>query len=77
MARKGHDFKDYICPDGIEKHSDYLKLGDRYCRVLFLKDYANYIQDEIVANLTDMNRWSRVVRSARNSLLSLRCNSMS
>ena len=24
MARKGHDFKDYICPDGIEKHSDYL-----------------------------------------------------
>ena len=37
MARKGHDFKDYICPDGIEKHSDYLKLGDRYCRVLFLK----------------------------------------
>ncbi|WP_322203335.1 VirB4-like conjugal transfer ATPase, CD1110 family [Acutalibacter intestini] len=56
MARKGHDFRDYICPDGIEKHSDYLKLGDRYCRVLFLKDYANYIQDEIVADLTDLNR---------------------
>ena len=56
MARKGHDFKDYICPDGIEKHSDYLKLGDRYCRVLFLKDYANYIQDEIVTNLTDLDR---------------------
>ena len=34
--------KEYICPDGIEKHSNYLKLGDRYCRVLFLKDYANY-----------------------------------
>ena len=45
MAKKGHDFKDYICPDSIEKHSDYLKLGDRYCRVLFLKDYANYIKD--------------------------------
>ena len=56
MARKGHDFKDYICPDGIEKHSDYLKLGGRYCRVLFLKDYANYIQDEIVTNLTDLDR---------------------
>ena len=41
---------------GIEKHSDYLKLGDRYCRVLFLKDYANYIQDEIVTNLTDLDR---------------------
>ena len=56
MARKGHDFKDYICPDGIEKHSDYLKLGDCYCRVLFLKDYASYIRDDMVTELTDLNR---------------------
>lgn len=56
MARKGHDFKDYICPDSIEKHSDYLKLGNRYCRVLFLKDYANYIKDEMVRDLTELNR---------------------
>ena len=54
--RKGHDFKDYICPDSIEKHSDYLKLGDKYCRVLFLKDYASYIKDTMVSELTDMNR---------------------
>lgn len=42
--RKGHCFRDYICPDRIEKHSDYLKLGDRYARVLYLKDYASYIK---------------------------------
>ena len=86
MARKGHDFKDYICPDGIEKHSDYLKLGDRYCRVLFLKDYANYIQDEIVANLTDLNRnmmlsidilsvpTDEAVREVENRLLGVETN---
>lgn len=56
MMRKGHDFRDYICPDGIEKHSDYLVLGEKFCRVLFLKDYANYIKDSFVAELTDMNR---------------------
>ena len=39
--RKGHDFRDMICPDSIEKHSDYLKIGDRYARVLYLKDYAS------------------------------------
>ena len=55
-ARKGHDFKDYICPDSIEKHSDYLMLGERYARVLFLKDYANYIKDSMVAELTELNR---------------------
>ena len=56
MMRKGHDFRDYICPDGIEKHSDYLKLGNRYCRVLYLKDFASYIKDSMVTELTDFNR---------------------
>ena len=27
MMKRGHSFKDYICPDGNEKKSDYLKLG--------------------------------------------------
>lgn len=54
--RKGHCFRDYICPDGIEKNSDYMKLGDRYARVLYLKDYASYIKDSMVSELTEMNR---------------------
>ncbi len=56
MMKKGHDFRDYICPDAIEKHSDYLVLGKTFCRVLFLKDYANYIKDSFVTELTDLNR---------------------
>ena len=56
MAKWGHDFKDYICPDAIEKNSDYLKLGDKYCRIIFLKDYASYIKDSMVSELTDINR---------------------
>ena len=54
--RKGHCFRDYICPDSIEKNSDYLKLGDKFVRVLYLKDYASYIKDSFVAELTDLNR---------------------
>ena len=56
MMKKGHDFKDYICPDSIEKNADYLRLGDKYARVLFLKDYAAYIRDDMVTELTDLNR---------------------
>lgn len=86
MARKGHDFKDYICPDGIEKHSDYLKLGDHYCRVLFLKDYASYIKDDMVTELTDLNRnmllsidilsvpTDEAVREVENRLLGVETN---
>ena len=54
--RKGHCFRDYICPDSIEKNSDYLKLGEKFARVLYLKDYASYIKDSFVAELTDLNR---------------------
>lgn len=54
--RKGHNFKDYICPDGVEKESDYFKFGDKFGRVLFLKEYASYIKDTFVTELTDLNR---------------------
>ena len=48
--------QDYICPDSMEKNSDYVKLGDKFCRVLFLKDFASYIKDNMVTELTDFNR---------------------
>ena len=54
--RKGHSFKDYICPDTFEWDKDYFKMGNKYGRVLFLKEYANYIKDTMVAELTDLNR---------------------
>ena len=56
LMRKGHDFKDKICPDSIETNTDYLKIGDRYARVVFLKDYANFIKDSMVEELTELNR---------------------
>ena len=54
--RKGHDFKDYICPDSMSFKSDYFTMGERFGRVLFLREYASYIKDDMVAELTDMNR---------------------
>ena len=40
----------------MEFQSDYFKIGDRYGRVIFLKEYASYIKDSMVAELTDINR---------------------
>ena len=54
--RRGMDFKDYICPDSFEHHSDYFKIGSRYGRVLFLRDFASYIHDDMIAELTELNR---------------------
>ena len=85
-ARKGHSFRDYICPDFIERHSDYLQIGDRFARVLYLKDYASYIQDDFVSELTDLNRdmmlsidmvpipTDEAVREVENRLLGVETN---
>lgn len=53
--RWGHDFRDYICPDSVERHSDYLKLGKRYVRVLFLKDFASFVRDDFIDALVTRN----------------------
>ena len=80
MMKRGHSFKDYICPDG------YLKLGGKFCRVLFLKDYASYIKDNMVTELTDFNRnlmfsidivpvpTDEAVREVENRLLGVETN---
>lgn len=84
--RKGHSFKDYICPDTFEIKDDYIKIGNRYARVLFLKEYANYIKDGMVAELTDINKNSMMsidvipiamdeaVREAENRRLGVETN---
>ena len=85
-VRKGHSFRDYICPDSMERHSDYLQIGKRYARVLYLKDYASYIQDDFVSELTDLNRdmmlsidmvpipTDEAVREVENRLLGVETN---
>ena len=54
--KKGHNFKDFICPDTVEFEKDYFKIGNRYGRVLFLKEYASYIKDSMVTELTDLSK---------------------
>lgn len=56
FIKKGHNFKDYICPDSFSFKKDYFEMGKKYGRVLFLKDYASYIKDTMIAELTDLNR---------------------
>jgi len=56
FMKKGHSFKDYICPDSFEFKQDYFKIGNRYGRVLYLKEYASYIRDNIISELTDLDK---------------------
>ncbi len=52
----GHSFQDYICPDSFEFDRDHFRMGDRYGRGLFLKDYAAYLRDDILSELSGIDR---------------------
>lgn len=54
--RKGQSFKDYISPDGFEFKSDYFKIGNRFGRVLFIRDYPSFVKDRVVWDLTDTSK---------------------
>ena len=70
----------------MEFEKDYFKMGNRYGRVLFLREYASYIKDSMVAELTDMNRnlmmsidivpvpTDEAVKEAENRLLGVETN---
>lgn len=84
--RKGHNFKDFICPDTFEFEKDYFRMGNRYGRVLFLREYASYIKDNMVAEMTELNRnlmlsidvipvpTDEAVREVENRLLGVETN---
>lgn len=54
--RKSQSFKDYISPDGFEFKSDYFKIGNRFGRVLFIRDYPSFVKDRVVWDLTDTSK---------------------
>ena len=86
VMKRGHNLKDTICPDSLEFHRDYFKMGNQYGRVLFLKDYASYIKDSMILELTDLNRrmmlsidmipvpTDEAVREVENKLLGVETN---
>jgi hypothetical protein len=84
--RKGHDFKDFICPDTLEYERDFFRMGEKFGRVLFLREYASFIKDSMVSELCDINRnmmfsidvipvpTDEAVREVENRLLGVETN---
>ena len=55
-ARKGHSFKDAICPKAPIFEHKHFRIGDKYGRVLYLSDYARYIKDSFVSEICSLNK---------------------
>lgn len=84
--KNGRSVKDAICPDSMEFKKDHFIMGGKYGRVLFLKEYASYIKDSMINELTSLNRslmlsidiipvpTDEAVREMQNRLLGVETN---
>ena len=84
--KNGRSFKNAICPDSMEFKKDHFIMGGKYGRVLFLKEYASYIKDSMINELTSLNRslmlsidiipvpTDEAVREMQNRLLGVETN---
>jgi hypothetical protein len=52
IAKRGYDFRDVIAPDKIQFKPDHIEINDKFCRVLFLRNYPTYLSDDLVTELT-------------------------
>ncbi len=54
--RKGHGFRDYLCPMSLSIKGSYFEMDGKFGRVLFLRSYANFINDELISDLASLPR---------------------
>ena len=87
-AKRGHDFKDWFCPDSLEFYADFFKSDVRWGRVLYLQNYASFIKDDFIMELCGLDRSMMVsidilpvptdeaVRELQNKLLGVETNAV-
>ncbi len=84
--KSGRSCKDAVCPDSMEFKKDHFVMGEKFGRVLFLKEYASYIKDSMIQELTSLDRslmlsidiipvpTDEAVREMQNRLLGVETN---
>ncbi len=53
ILERGLTTKDIIGPESFEFKSNYMKIGDKYCRVLYVKTLPSFMYDTFVDSVTD------------------------
>ncbi len=54
--QRGHSFLDAIAPDCLRFQKSHYEMGNHVGRTLFLRDYASFIRDDMIAELMDYPR---------------------
>ena len=56
ITESGTDVRDSIAPDYMLFRNDHYEVGNQVGRVLFIREYANFIRDRMITDLADLPR---------------------
>ena len=56
LQNQGCDVRDYISPVSMDFNSDYMMHNGQYCRTVFLRNYGTFVDDNIITELTSINK---------------------
>lgn len=48
------NLKDYVCPEGFEFRTNYMKIGNTYAKYLVIREYGRIMSDRFLGELFDM-----------------------
>ena len=86
LMRRGHSFVDVLAPPFLSYKPDYIRIGKRYGRVLYLKDYPTILKDSMIGEMCNLGRnlmlsidlisipTSEAVKEVNNILLGIATN---
>lgn len=84
--QKGYNFKDAVCPNSMAFEKDYMEIGNKFVRTLYLQGYSSGVRDDFLSSLTGLNKnlmlsidispvpMSKAIKDAENRLLGVETN---
>lgn len=53
IAISGLSTRDFIAPNYLKFEKDHLRIDDAYARILYVKQYPNFLNDKLIKNILD------------------------
>lgn len=47
-------FKDYVCPDAVRVHNDYIEIGSKLARCMMVKNFGGVVNDDFLTRLAEL-----------------------
>ena len=55
IMKRGHSYKEILCPEAIQQEKGYFRLGDRYGQSMMITDFPQYLVDDLISEILSIN----------------------